>query len=175
MCLENATLLTAERNISGVKKLTHCSLHVEEEGPVKWHHLGNSCKVGHRATGMKPRAGDALQMCLAHTDASGHAVLPGLWQQLPVERGWQQLWREACAGSVPELKSSGQLLGIEDQTGREQRVPEHPRLPSIPPQSRVTPAIVFTASQTPQTLSLSPLSSPSPGPTLGCYSAVSHK
>lgn len=95
-CLENATLLTAERNISGVKKLTHCGLHGEEEGPVKWHQLGTSCKVGHRATGMKPRAGDALQMCPAHTGASGHAALPGLWQQLPVERGWQRLWRGMC-------------------------------------------------------------------------------
>jgi hypothetical protein len=85
MCLENATLLTAEWNISGVKKLTHCSLHGEEGGPVKWHQLGTSCIVGHKAIGMKPRAGDALQMCPAHTGASGHAALPGLGQQLLVE------------------------------------------------------------------------------------------
>ena len=86
MCLENATLLTAERNISGVKKLTQSSLRGgEEEGPVKWHQLGTSCIVGHRATGMKPRPGDALQMCPAHPGASGHAALPELWQQLLVE------------------------------------------------------------------------------------------
>lgn len=111
MCLgKNTTLLPAERNIAGVKKLRHCSLRGEEEGPVKWHHLGTSCIAGRGATGTKPRAGDALQMCPAHTGASGHAALPGLWQQLLGEWGWQQLWREAWTGPVPELKSRGQLL-----------------------------------------------------------------
>lgn len=85
MFLENATLLTAEQTISGVKTLTHSSHYGGEEGPVKWHQLGTSCIVGHTATGMKPRAGAALQMCPAHTGASGHAALSELWQQLLVE------------------------------------------------------------------------------------------
>lgn len=82
-CVENVTHSRVEP-LRG-EQANSLSLHGEEEGPVKWHQLGTSCIVGHRATGMKPRAGDALQMCPAHTGASGHAVLLGLWQQLLVE------------------------------------------------------------------------------------------
>lgn len=130
MCLENTTLLTAERNVAGVKQQTHCRLRGEEEGPVKWHHLGTSCVAGHGATGTKPRAGDALQMCPAHIGANGHAALPGLWQQLLVEWGWQRLWREACVGPLPELKSRGQLLWNQRQDRN--RGCHHPRPLCIP-------------------------------------------
>lgn len=146
MCLENTALLTAERNVAGVKRQTHCRLRGEEEGPVKWHHLGTSCIAGHGATGTKPRKGDALQMCPAHFGASGHAALSGLWQELLVEWGWQRLWREACAGPVPELKSRGRAAAMEPKTGQEQRVPS-PQTSLRTPQSSVAPDIVFAVPQ----------------------------
>lgn len=109
------------------KKLTHCSLFGEEEGPVKWHQLGASCMAGPEAKG-RGRSADVP----CSQGASGHIALPGLWQQLPVEWGWQGLWREACVGLLPELESCGQLPWNCRQDRNRGR-PKSPKVSACPP------------------------------------------